>query len=451
MKGHLCHKALCTLAAAFMFAGSVFADTFEFLTYTPPAGWTRQAADNVTMYNRPNGGGLIAFGTIYKRPNGVGLIAFYPSYPTTGSPADEFAKMWSSRVAPTVPGPAPQPQIERESDYVAAIGAKQVDAQGTITTISLVVMVARGRAIGVMTVAAGDDVLRELTAFLDSLKVTPGAEATATAGQTSAGGIEVDFNVPAGYVSQRDGNMIILKPTTLDRNTPCIYGISPARPSSVKLETDAAAAILEPLPGFRLKSDTYNAMRGTSAVGWPYFWYRTDVQRAVGGSDEYLTAMAMALPAGAGRVNIIWGFGATGPCLLDDVSFARLFQSLRPRGWVSDGGTALARDLVGTWRDSQTSGIAQYKFLPNGRYEYGIGTVTVTGLLERTSSSVSDGRYDVRGGELIITPDRRDRGPTRFHVRIYDELRLGRWSRVMSLLNENVNPPRDLQYYRIDQ
>jgi hypothetical protein len=102
------------------------------------------------------------------------------------------------------------------------------------------------------------------------------------------------------------------------------------------------------------------------------------------------------------------------------------------------------------WRNSQSVGIAQYKFMANGRYEFGIGTVTRTGLLERTSSSVSDGRYELRGAELTITPDRRDRGASKYRVRIYDEFVLGRWTRAMSLLDENVKPALEAQYMRIE-
>ena len=146
--------------------------------------------------------------------------------------------------------------------------------------------------------------------------------------------------------------MVVLTPATIDEKTPCAYGISPARSSSGNLEADARSAILEALPGWSLKSDSYNAMRGVAGAGWPYFWFRTDVQRLVGGSYEYATAMTMAFPAGQGLVNIIWGVGTPARCALDDLSFARLFHSLRPRGWISDGGKALSRELQGTWRNS---------------------------------------------------------------------------------------------------
>ncbi len=425
------------LATVTLAAGEAHADTFEFLTYTPPRGWVNQASQE---------------GRVYRRASGIGLITFYASYPSTGSASDEFVRMWRARIEPILPGAAPKPQLQPDGDYVAAVGAQRVDAQGTITTISIVAIVGRGRAIGILAMSAGDEALREVTAFLDSLDVAPGTPAATTpkSGSVPVDEIEVDFDAPPGYVSQRNGRMVVLTPTTVDEKTPCAYGVSPARPSKGTLESDARAALLEALPGWQLKSDNYNAMRGVAGAGWLYFWFRTDVQRLVGGSYEYATAMTMAFPAGPGRVNIVWGVGNPARCLLDDLAFARLFHSLRPRGWSSDGGKALSRELQGTWRNSQRVGIAQYKFMANGRYEFGIGTTTSTGLIERTSSSVSDGSYELRGAELTITPDRRDRGVSKYRVRIYDEFVLGRWTRAMSLLDENAKPALEAQYMRIE-
>jgi hypothetical protein len=425
------------LAVVALPGGEASADTFEFLTYNPPTGWVKQTLPD---------------GIAYQRKSGIGLITFYQSYPATGSASDEFAKMWRAQVEPAVPGPAPQPQLQPEGDYTVAVGNRQINAQGTITMVALATIVGRGRTIGLLTTTAGDEVLREVAAFLESLTIVPATGAATPPGNSSvsASEIEVDFEVPPGYVLQRDGRTVVLTPSTVDDKTPCAYGVSPPRPSSGKLDADAQAALLEVLPGWQLKSDSYNAMRGIAGAGWPYFWFRTDVQKLVGGSYEYATAMTMAFPTGQGRVSIVWGVGNPARCTLNDLAFAHLFHSLRPRGWTSDGGKALSRDLQGTWRNSERVGMAQFKFLGNGRYEFGIGTVTRIGLLERTSSSVADGHYELRGAELTTNPDRRDRGVSKYRVRIYDEFVLGRWTRAMSLLDENAKPALEVQYMRIE-
>ncbi len=408
------------------------ADTFEFLTYIPPAtGWAKQ---------------ISADGPVYRRINGIGLISFYASYPTTGTAADEFAKVWKARIELPLSLKAPQPKIESGGEYKIAVGAQNVDAQGTMTAISLVTIVGRGRAISFSTISAGDDALREISTFLDTVEVVKMGFDSGPAPGAVSDTIAVDFDVPPGYVSQRDGATVVLKPTNINRTTPCVYGFSPARPSSGNLETDARAAILEPLPGWQIKSDHYNAMRGTSGAGWPYYWFRTDVQQLSGGSMQYLTAMAMAFPSGQGRVNIFWGFGATGLCTLDDLTFLRLFYSLRPRGWTSDGGKALGRELHGLWRDTQDRGLSQYRFMPDGRYAHGLGTSTTFGNLETRTGSAGDGRWELNGSELTLT----GRRSGKYRVRIYDEFLGGVWRRAMSLLDEDAKPSLDVQYMRIE-
>jgi hypothetical protein len=311
----------------------------------------------------------------------------------------------------------------------------------------MVTFVGRGRALGVVTVTAGDEVQREVTAFLNTVSIGSGT-ASAT---NSADAFEVEFDVPSGYLSKRESGMIVLTPVTVNDETPCAYGIAPARSSSGNLESDARSAVNDVVSGWQIKNERYEAMKGVAAAGWPYYWFRTDVQRLAGSSYEYATVMTMAFPASAGRVNVVWGAGNPARCLLDDVSFARLFHSLRPRGWTSDGGKSLTSAIQGTWRNSQSVGMAQYKFLPNGKYEYGIGTITRLGIFETTASSASDGRWELRGSELIITPNVRGRAPSKYRVRVYDEFVAGRWTRAMSLLDEASKPALEVQYMRVEQ
>lgn len=268
---------------------------------------------------------------------------------------------------------------------------------------------------------------------------------------TTSASIDVDFDVPPGYTSAQQGSMIALTPQRIDDATPCVYGLSPARRSTGSYDQDATAALLEPLPGWQRKDQTINyAMRGTSTSGWPYYWVRADVMRP-GQSYEYMTVMAMAFPASNGQVNILWGMGSPSKCLADDASFARLFHSLRPRGWKSDGGKTLAQNLIGLWRNSQSIGMGQYSFKAGGRYEFAINTTTEIGYLERTSTSLHEGSYTLADGVLTLSPDRASRGTERLRVRIYDEYSLGRWTRSLATLDESTPQSREVQYYWIDR
>ena len=434
MTNQFFQSLLGLLAVIVPLAGEGRAETFEFLTFAPPSGWTRQTTRD---------------GIAYRRASGIGLISFAASRPAAGPETEEFARAWRERVAPTLPGDAPAPQIERGSGFAAAVGGRVVSAPEGVTAISLVVFTARGRVIAVLALATGDDAIGEVNAFFDTVKVALEAVVPPEPSAAASNAIKLDFEVPPAYVSKPEGRSIAFTPQQFTDRTPCVYGVSPARPSKGSLEADARAAILEMLPGWRLKSDHYSAMRGVAADGWNYYWFRTDVQSAapVDGSFQYLTAMTTAIPGAAGTTNIVWGFGPPARCQLDDLAFAQLFHSLRPHGWVSDGGKALARELVGTWRDVQTRGVAQYKFSAAGRYEFGIGTVTRFGLLETTASSVRAGRYRLSGGELTLASDRGE--VSRYRVRIYDHYNSGGWRRAMSLLKDGTDA-LDVQYFRIE-
>ena len=430
------------LDATSALAGEAGADTYEFLTYTPPPGWTKQATADKTTY---------------QRKSGIGAIIFYASYPTTGSASDEFAKMWQARLEPVSSVKSPQPQIQREGDLTAAIGMQAVNAQGTMTTAALIAFVGRGRAICVVSLSAGDDVLREVTAFFDSIKGLPEetSAAQSNSGTVSGGGIEVDYQVPPGLTAKNDGRMILLTPANLDKNAPCAYWISPPRPSKGSLEADARAAVLElPIQGQILNSERYNAMRGTAPDGWKYFLFGTSIQNSLGTSIAY--AMALAFPAGAGQVNIILGVGDGGSnCYMFDANFVRLFHSLRPREWTSDGGKAFSRELTGLWRSTGGGAfsngdnflLSQYNFLAKGRYASGRGSITTTGNLETTTAIVSDGSYKLSGNSLTITSDA-SRNVSKYRVRVFDNYFSGKWYRKMALFSEELK--LEVEYDRIE-
>ena len=149
-------------------------------------------------------------------------------------------------------------------------------------------------------------------------------------------------------------------------------------------------------------------------------------------------------------MHIVWGVGNPVWCTAEDESVGGVFRGLRPRGWTSDGGKALLRDLQGMWRNSERYGISQYMFTADGRYERGLATATRLGPGERTSAAADAGRYELRGGVLMLTPDRRDRESTRYRVRVYDEHTYvrGRWTRAMSLLDEAGS--NEVRYDRIE-
>jgi hypothetical protein len=265
---------------------------------------------------------------------------------------------------------------------------------------------------------------------------------------TAQTGPGLAFEVPPGYAQQRQGDVVILAPTNGDA---CIYGLAGIRPAAGSLEAAAQAALVEAVvPGWRRLDDRHAAMRGVSAAGWPYAWYRAAFEGQVGGQRQAVNAMAMVLPAGTGQVHVVWGMGNIARCLADDAAFERLFHSLRPAGWTSDGGRALRRDLVGAWRFSASAGVQQLTFTAAGGYARDLGSRVRVGVTERTSATATDGRFELQDTALVLAPNHRPGMEDRYLVRVYDEWFLGGWKRAMTLVDLRAAPSTVVQYYRVD-
>ena len=277
--------------------------------------------------------------------------------------------------------------------------------------------------------------------------LTPTIIATPPAMQTSPG--DLVFVPPTGYAQERKGDVILLVPATVDDRTPCIYGLAGQQPSSGNLETDAEAALVNVVvPGWRRLDDRYAATRGTSAAGWPYVWYRASFEGDFGGQRQAVNAMAMVLPAGPGRVHVVWGLGSIARCLLDDASFEQLFHSLRPPGWTSDNGRSVTRAIVGTWRYTTSVGMQQYTFTADGRYEHGLGVELR--MPSQTSTRVTTGRFTMQGGELVLEADPGSSHSSRYFVRVHEEWLLGAWKPALALFDSRATPPLVLQYHRVE-
>lgn len=440
MANKLLSSILGLLAVVTTFANESNTETFEFLSYQTPPGWTKQEFPDKTTY---------------QRKSGIGAIAFYTSYQTNGSASDEFAKMWRTRLETILSVKAPQPEIQREGDLTAAVGGQQVDAQGTLTTALMTVFVGRGRAICIVSLSAGDDVLREVTAFFESIRALPATSSPqSNSGSAGSGKIAFDYQIPRGLTEKNDGPSIQLTPPKIEKNN-CAYWLSPPRPSKGSLEADARAAFLELQIQGKIYEEYADIIRGTTPDGWKYFLFGADIRNSLGQSTNY--AMVLAFSGSAGQINIVLGIGdESSNCYQLDTNFVRLFHSLNPHGWTSDGGKAFSRELAGLWRWS-AGGVAgysnnnyylmQYNFLANGRYDSGGGSITNTGNIETSTTITSDGSYKMSGKFLTITPDSK-RSISKYQVLLYETFTGGKWQRRMSLFNDEMKG--EIEYYRIE-
>lgn len=119
MSDHFVRVSLASMAAGFVLqAPYAHAESFEVIGYTP-RGWTVQNSEDRR---------------VYVRPDGIGAITFHASRPDASSAPHAFAAMWRTYIEPSLPGPAPAPQIQHDGDFEAAIGARQTRAQDTTVT-----------------------------------------------------------------------------------------------------------------------------------------------------------------------------------------------------------------------------------------------------------------------------------------------------------------------------
>jgi hypothetical protein len=275
------------------------------------------------------------------------------------------------------------------------------------------------------------------------LLIAPFLLSAASQAQSPVASREVDFTVPSGYAAKTENALLWLVPQNpADVRTPCVYGFAPPLPSKASLEADAEAALVETIAGgMRRTSDYRIARRGVAAGGWPYFLTGGHFQGQFGGQNADLAVMAMVFPASAGRLHVLFGIGNPAGCTFNDVPFAELFHSLRPRGWSSPAGNALERDLIGAWGGSRLSG---HTFLADGRYS----SSAAGALFGSAVSGATNGRYALRGSEISITPGIAGQAPERFHVDIYDTWNNSRWQRAMTVLYDDRKPPYVAEYVR---
>jgi hypothetical protein len=259
------------------------------------------------------------------------------------------------------------------------------------------------------------------------------------------------YTAPPGYTEQRNAGVVFLTPTTGSDQTPCIYGIAPPIAVTQTLEAAAHAALLQVVvPGWRRLDDRFESMRGIAPSGWPYATYRAAFEGDVNGQRQAVNAMALVLPAGAGRVHIVFGMGNIARCLLEDASFEQLFHSVRPPDWTPDDGRAFTATLLGPWRVTESVGLQQLGFAADGRFTRDLAVRTRLGITEQSSATVTGGRYTLNDGQLTLVPDHRPQNPDRYLARVYEVQVAGRWRRALTLVDSSATPPTVIRYFRVE-
>ena len=131
------------LVAAVIAGAGGGSERFELLTYTPPSGWMVLDTEEGRRYVR-------------QEEEGNGLIVLLAGRPTADPPAEAFAALWRDRAEKFVPGPPPDPSVQRTGELTTLIGRRQVQSRGAPVTATVVAVVGRGRVLGVVGIVTGE-------------------------------------------------------------------------------------------------------------------------------------------------------------------------------------------------------------------------------------------------------------------------------------------------------
>ena len=238
--------------------------------------------------------------------------------------------------------------------------------------------------------------------------------------------------IPAGYREVVIGEERVYWPPA-DPSLP-VVGLSPVG----EQEGNPSQILAAHLPDWRSSNAWQPTSAGRTLSGWRFETSRGDFFRPGPDGSTSVTALMMVLSA-PGQTRLLWALGNPARAILDGEPLLRVLHDLPHAGATGSE----AQLVVGTWRLSIGYGVGQYAFSADGSFEQGSSLTTTLGNLERTTSSVNAGRYDVAAGVLEITDAD---GEGRFLARVFDELGYGAETPLRQLGLLPVDPGPEVIY-----
>src|SRR5688572_16001825 len=143
-------------------AGPASGETIDLATFTPPAGWTREA--------RPEG---VVYSMLDRVANAYGMVAVFSSVPSTGDAERDFALAWKALVGDPsgVAAPAQKMQQKTTQGFPMVLGGAQTVDQGASMLTFVTVVVAHGRTITVLTKTNNKDLLAAADTAVMGIKI----------------------------------------------------------------------------------------------------------------------------------------------------------------------------------------------------------------------------------------------------------------------------------------
>ena len=435
-------RSRALVVAIFMvLARAASGETIDMATFTPPAGWTREA--------KPGG---VAYSMLDAKANAYGMVAVFNSVPSTGDPQRDFTAAWKALVGDpsNVAAPAQQMQQKTPQGFPMVLGGAQTVDQGVTMVTVVTVVVAHGRAVTILTKTNNKDLLAAVDAAVMGMKIETPAAASSPA---AAGDLdEWVFKAPAGWEAARGQGNIMLT----DKAGGCSIMLLPPRPSGPTLEDDLERAYAEVFNGWNKRDEAtgnpyIRVAKGVSVDGWELIKADTYLTR---GADKALgmlfvarldgKSMALAgMRPGADLTSVNVAIATATPQCLDeylDTDWPELFHSLHFKSWKPRG-NELAKKVVGKWWATTLNGALGYVLAANGRYQTIAGYQTFsridrTTVLATTHGFTGSGSWKLEGSELTLTPDGKNEKPEVARVRWQNVFELGQWQERLRFLEK---------------
>ncbi len=186
---------------------NVFAQTekSDFLTFTPPANWTRSTPQNtITFADKRNINLQYAFVQVHK------------SFASSGNPQANFEHFWKELITATYQQNPPKPEISTKNGWTILTGKSQVFYSGTSYTAILQVFNNHEKTLPIFILYDKDSYQNEISRFLANIQV-PHTAANTHQTQTninpnnSNGGISSKIKITYPKTNFDDGWVSVLE------------------------------------------------------------------------------------------------------------------------------------------------------------------------------------------------------------------------------------------------
>lgn len=412
-------------------------ESFDLISFTPPAGWNKTPNGDVLMFSAPD-----------KSDGSFCLISIYKSTPGTGNVNTDFSNAWNEvGVNRLKISAAPQMEnVTAEGSWSNISGSASFKLDTIPSVAVLMTMSDNARTMSILIITNSQSYTAELDSFFSGIEIANNAAPEIAKSQqvqnTSVSGSLSDyiFDVPAGWTKEVTSGEIVLR----GNDNISVISILPMQASTGDIEKDMASVFRQVFPGWepdKWNPDNHISTKGVSSAGWNYYKDETAIAKTEG--EKIFKTYAFVFLAQLGsNVAVIAGSYSRKMALLDEEAnsdWLLFFHSLNFKNYPAGTISTLQKDILGEWLTGSGSGVLTYTFAANGRFSTGSAFSTSRDIsqykvLETTTSFVGDGKYIINGDEVTRTFEKTNKTIVE-KVRVFYRKQYGDWQKKIGILD----------------